>query len=241
MDEIDEETPYAWRTLSNSNERDVRFARTAWLLPPEDQDQEILRWDQNRRMTNEMFPEEGIYSMEDALSDLVGGYEEDQLPAVDELRARVVIDGLDPVPKHLLSRFESVRSGGDRLERALCVVCYEPLALVYDQQREPIQTRNIIAHLHLHHHPAAAPTKVVAFPCLHLFHSDCLMPWLALKTTCPTCRFDVDKDSLTLRGGSLLRPWVPPAKGVLEKWVKDEEKKKRLSIYYSTNGRRHEL
>jgi hypothetical protein len=36
-------------------------------------------------------------------------------------------------------------------------------------------------------------------PCSHVFHSGCLVPWFSRpkQTTCPTCRFNVDPDSLT--------------------------------------------
>lgn len=42
--------------------------------------------------------------------------------------------------------------------------------------------------------------RILVFPCpgMHLFHAECLAPWLARKTTCPTCRYDVDPKSLTL-------------------------------------------
>lgn len=149
----------------------------------------------------------------------------------DHLRAHAVIYGLEPVPKDLLSRYEVVRGEDHPQRRASCVVCYDPLDL--DRPRgaedhdpaEPVQTENKELSLVLPYHPAFP--EVVAFPCLHLFHSDCLFPWLARKTTCPTCRFDVDPDSLTLKGGDSQRPWVPPEIGVLEAWVQAEETNKR--------------
>ena len=147
----------------------------------------------------------------------------------DHLRAHAVIDGLEPVSKDLLSRYEVVRGEDHPQRRASCAVCYDPLDLgrphdVEDHDpAEPIQTENKELSFALPYH--AAFPEVVAFPCLHLFHSDCLLPWLARKTTCPTCRFDVDPDSLTLKGGGPQRPWVPPAGGVLEAWVQAETNK----------------
>ena len=149
----------------------------------------------------------------------------------DRLRAHVVIDGLEPVSKDLLSRYEVIR-GEDHSERTMCAVCYEQLDLdsPYDagdcNHSDPILTENERLLRDLPHYVPFP--KMVAFPCLHLFHSECLFPWLARRTTCPTCRSDVDPDSLTLtsNGGDARRPWVPPAKGVLEAWVQVEEKKR---------------
>ncbi|KAI0754780.1 hypothetical protein C8Q80DRAFT_1141054 [Daedaleopsis nitida] len=41
--------------------------------------------------------------------------------------------------------------------------------------------------------------KVVVLPCSHAFHATCLLPWFSKpgRTTCPSCRFDIDPDSLT--------------------------------------------
>lgn len=41
--------------------------------------------------------------------------------------------------------------------------------------------------------------EVVTLPCSHCFHAECLRPWLETNTNCPTCRFDLDPFSTTLR------------------------------------------
>jgi hypothetical protein len=148
----------------------------------------------------------------------------------DHLRAHAVIDGLEPVSEDLLSRYEVVKGEDHPQRRALCAVCYEPLdsdgpySVEDHKPTESVQTENRELSLALPYH--AALPGVVAFPCLHLFHSECLLPWVARKTTCPTCRLDVDPDSLTLKGGSTQRPWDPPEDGVLEAWVQAEELRK---------------
>ena len=156
----------------------------------------------------------------------------------DHLRAHAIIDGLEHVPKGLLLRYEVIKGEDHPKRRASCAVCYEPLGLdrpheVEDNDpTEPIRTENKKLFLALPYH--AAFPEVVAFPCLHLFHSECLLPWLARKTTCPTCRFDVDPHSLTLKGGDAKRPWVPPVEGVLEAWVRDEETKKFPNVKHGS-------
>ncbi|KAF9816361.1 hypothetical protein IEO21_04114 [Rhodonia placenta] len=47
--------------------------------------------------------------------------------------------------------------------------------------------------------PPSDLPKVVALPCSHVFHTACLLPWFTKphRTTCPSCRFDIDPDSLT--------------------------------------------
>ena len=57
------------------------------------------------------------------------------------------------------------------------------------------------------------PHKIVCLPCAHVFHASCLLPWFSRprQTTCPTCRFNIDPESLTyVPRPRQARPGGPP-------------------------------
>jgi len=55
-------------------------------------------------------------------------------------------------------------------------------------------------------------------PCGHMYHPDCLKPWLAQNNTCPTCRYELPTDNASYEAErrqqegprrSARRPWMP--------------------------------
>ncbi|KAK8491695.1 hypothetical protein V6N13_030114 [Hibiscus sabdariffa] len=46
--------------------------------------------------------------------------------------------------------------------------------------------------------------EVCKFPCQHLFHWVCILPWLKKRNTCPCCRFQLPCDDIF---GEIQRLW----------------------------------
>lgn len=84
-----------------------------------------------------------------------------------EGRARKILDALEVVDEQILERFFALKAGSGEDGRG-CAVCFEDLKVLVGE--------------------------VVALPCAHVFHHSCLFPWFQNRSTCPSCRFDLDPE-----------------------------------------------
>jgi hypothetical protein len=142
----------------------------------------------------------------------------------DPSRAEILLKGLEPVSHDEVARYQRLRGGDGPDELATCAVCRESLlSTESDPPLATIEAINITAFTRL---PFRLTVQdVLALPCMHLFHQQCLSPWLAIKTTCPTCRFDIDPRSLTHKSNpDIVRNRWQISGGIsLTTWLDEEE------------------
>ena len=167
-----------------------------------------------------------------AIADMLQQALSSALPESDHERAEMIIKALEVAPEELVRRYEKLRAGHDNEQCEGCAVCQEGFL---DSSPEELAIVAQLAELPYHDGvDTQSISSILVFPCpgMHLFHMGCLAPWLERKTTCPTCRHDIDPRSLTLSyirglyGGSDLHPtWKPPKGRDFRKWIERQEKR----------------
>ena len=147
----------------------------------------------------------------------------------DPKRAEIIMAGFEVIPDNLFSRYQTLRIGKSN-EFDGCTICQEDF-LICAERDLMADTLAPFAELPYSQYQ---PPVVLAFPCpgMHLYHDRCISPWLSRKTTCPSCRFDIDPESLTLscaRVVSHSKKWEPPKNIGFISWLQREEGKQGKS------------
>ncbi|KAK7690177.1 hypothetical protein QCA50_006828 [Cerrena zonata] len=142
----------------------------------------------------------------------------------DPVRAEIIMAALEVIPNNLITRYEKLR-GGVSHEFEGCPICQEDFVT----EGETGELDETVAYLAELPNNQYRPQAILAFPCpgMHLYHDSCISPWLSRKTTCPSCRFDIDPKSLTLSCVRILRPkkWEPPKNAGFLLWLRRAEAK----------------
>lgn len=126
----------------------------------------------------------------------------------DPERAKTLLRGMQVVPEGLVRRLERAGGvpGGQGSEdhSSGCAVCWgallegvEPGEWDSAAQKEEKEKRAAGDGDAKEKEEDEFRGRIVALPCAHVYHAECLLPWFSRNTTCPTCRFDIDPDSLT--------------------------------------------
>ncbi|KAM5541184.1 hypothetical protein V8D89_005113 [Ganoderma adspersum] len=124
---------------------------------------------------------------------------------------------MEVVPDELVLRYEKLRSSDSGEGVDGCAICHEGLV----DEAPASDTAEA---------PPASPGPSVAFPCTgkHLFHTECLLPWLKQNTTCPSCRFNIDPLRMSWRRP--LSAWQSPQVESMRDWLAAEEEAKAAGV-----------
>ncbi|KAI4339181.1 hypothetical protein MLD38_024147 [Melastoma candidum] len=154
----------------------------------------------------------GLRPLPPSISEFLLGSGFDRL--LDQL-SQIEINGIShldrpPASKAAIESMPVVEIGVDHITSELhCAVCKEVFELGCDARE---------------------------MPCKHIYHEDCILPWLALRNSCPVCRFEMpadgnvsSRDDSSGRGGE-------NGRGTLEERVYDEEESGNTNDNNNTVG-----
>lgn len=121
---------------------------------------------------------------------IAGGLHHEKKP--DPARAERILNALPKLHKGVTRRMSRVGI------ETTCGVCLDSLNAKAELQKAEAEEGETSTSAVSPEEEARREDEIVALPCSHAFHSNCLRPWFALHTLCPMCRFDLDPESMTM-------------------------------------------
>ncbi|KAJ3682713.1 hypothetical protein LUZ60_012940 [Juncus effusus] len=114
----------------------------------------------------------GLRPLPETISDFLmgSGFERllDQLTQI-EINAGRGLDNQPPASKAAIESMPTVEIGSSHMDcESGCAVCQEKFEL---------------------------GTEAREMPCKHIYHQDCILPWLNLRNSCPVCRHELPSDA----------------------------------------------
>ncbi|CAG7852992.1 SubName: Full=Uncharacterized protein {ECO:0000313/EMBL:CCA72730.1} [Serendipita indica DSM 11827] len=105
-----------------------------------------------------------------------------------------VLERIEYLDEDLARRLCNVRGGAGE-DGESCLICWEPLLLVYDQKlRDPPERSvdGVTSNSESTMLEDEVINPVILLPCQHVMHFDCLVSWLRTRaSTCPACRAEL--------------------------------------------------
>ncbi|KAL8225239.1 hypothetical protein R6Q57_017796 [Mikania cordata] len=123
--------------------------------------------------------------------------------------------GLQPLPAMMSELL--IESGFDRLLEQLSQIDisglsrseHPPASKSAVESMPTIEVNNIHvskeSHCAICIEPFPLGGEAREMPCKHIYHSDCILPWLTMRNSCPVCRHELPTDSIESRSNNLQR------------------------------------
>jgi E3 ubiquitin-protein ligase RNF115/126 len=93
--------------------------------------------------------------------------------------------GPPPAAKQILKELPRLNCDSFKESNEECSVCMDRLSICVKVDTEEEQPPD-----------KEHETLIIKMPCTHSFHFNCLMKWLKVHNSCPTCRHELPTDDL---------------------------------------------